>query len=121
MVSPNAHNARILRVEGVATLPEYVFTTSEGRPMDMNKYRNRQFRRACDMAHIHPYPRFHDCRHTFASILLNNGESLKYVQEALGHSSIKMTADVYSHLIPGANRQAVDKLPGIEVLKQVAI
>ncbi|HEX9264084.1 MAG TPA: tyrosine-type recombinase/integrase [Candidatus Binatia bacterium] len=54
--------------------------------------------------------RFHDCRHTFTSLLLQQGESLTYVRDQLGHSSIQMTADVYGHLIPGLNKQAVDKL-----------
>jgi integrase len=54
--------------------------------------------------------RFHDARHTFASLLLQQGESLAYVRDQLGHSSIQMTVDVYGHLVPGLNRQAVDKL-----------
>ena len=45
-----------------------------------------------------------------ASLLLQQGESLKYVQEQLGHSSTKMTCDTYGHLVPGGNRQAVDRL-----------
>ena len=61
--------------------------------------------------------RFHDLRHTFASRLLQNRESLDYVQDQLGHS-IKVTVDVYGHLVPGANKAAVDRLdeqaPAIE-------
>jgi integrase len=54
--------------------------------------------------------RFHDLRHTFASLLLQNGESLTYVKEQMGHSSIQVTVDIYGHLVPGGNRQAVNKL-----------
>lgn len=54
--------------------------------------------------------RFHDLRHTFASLLLQQGESPVYVKEQMGHSSITITVDVYGHLIPGGNRQAVDRL-----------
>ena len=54
--------------------------------------------------------RFHDIRHTFASLLLSQGESPVYVKEQLGHYSIQMTVDVYGHLIPGSNRGAVNKL-----------
>ena len=54
--------------------------------------------------------RFHDLRHGFASFLLQNGESPTYVKEQMGHSSINVTVDIYGHLIPGGNRQAVDKL-----------
>jgi len=60
--------------------------------------------------------RFHDMRHTFASWLIANGESLVYVKEQLGHHSIQITVDTYGHLIPGANRKAVNALddPGWE-------
>ena len=58
--------------------------------------------------------RFHDLRHTFATLLLQNGESLAYVKDQLGHSSIRTTVDTYGHLVPGANRQAVNKLPSLD-------
>ncbi len=54
--------------------------------------------------------RIHDLRHTYASILLSLGESPAYVKEQLGHHSIQMTVDIYGHLIPSSNRQAVNKL-----------
>ena len=49
-------------------------------------------------------------RHTFASLLLHLGESPQYVREQMGHHSIQITVDTYGHLIPGANRQAVNRL-----------
>lgn len=52
----------------------------------------------------------HALRHTYASLLIANGESLAYVKEQMGHHSIQITVDVYGHLIPGANRQAVNRL-----------
>ena len=54
--------------------------------------------------------RIHDLRQTFASLLLQRGESVAYVKEQLGHASIQITVDTYGHLIPGANRGAVDRL-----------
>ncbi|MFH1102451.1 MAG: site-specific integrase [Pseudomonadota bacterium] len=54
--------------------------------------------------------RIHDMRHTFASLLLSNGESPVYVKEQLGHSSISITVDIYGHLIPSSNRKAVNWL-----------
>ncbi len=54
--------------------------------------------------------RFHDLRHSFASLLLQQGESLAYVKDQMGHSSINVTVDIYGHLVPGGNRAAVDKL-----------
>jgi integrase len=53
----------------------------------------------------------HNLRPTFASLLIQNGESLAYVKEQMGHLSIKVTVDVYGHLVPGANRQAMNRLP----------
>ena len=49
-------------------------------------------------------------RHTFASLLLQQGESLHYVKDQLGHASIQTTVDVYGHLAPGSNRNAVNQL-----------
>ena len=54
--------------------------------------------------------RFHDLRHTFGSQLIQNGASLTYVKEQMGHSSISVTVDIYGHLIPGANVSWVDSL-----------
>jgi len=55
-----------------------------------------------------------DLRHTFASLLIQNGESLAYVKEQMGHSSIKMTVVTYGHIVPGGNKAAVNKLDGLE-------
>jgi len=57
--------------------------------------------------------RIHDMRHTFASLLLSNGESPVYVKEQLGHSSIQITVDIYGHLIPSSNRKAVNRLDSL--------
>jgi integrase len=54
--------------------------------------------------------RFHDLRHTFASLLIQQGESLAYIKDQLGHHSIQITVDTYGHLVPGGNRRAVDRL-----------
>jgi integrase len=51
------------------------------------------------------YRKPHTLRHTFVSMLIQAGESLAYVKEQLGHHSIKITMDVYEHLIPGTRRQ----------------
>jgi hypothetical protein len=45
-----------------------------------------------------------------ASLLIQQGESIVYVKEQLGHASIQITVDTYGHLIPGAHRAAVDRL-----------
>ncbi len=64
--------------------------------------------------------RIHDLHHTFASLLIQQGESLVYVKEQLGHHSIKITVDTYGHLVPGGNRQAVDRLDDAQELPSEA-
>jgi integrase len=54
--------------------------------------------------------RFHDLRHTAASLMPAANVHPKVVQERLGHTSIAMTLDVYSHLIPSLQREAAAKL-----------
>ena len=53
--------------------------------------------------------RFHDLRHTFASLMLAAGVEPKKVQAALGHSSIMVTMDTYGHLMPGAGKDAAHR------------
>lgn len=56
------------------------------------------------------YRKFHTIRHTVASILISRGERLLYIKEFLGHSSIQITVDVYGHMLPNSNREAVNTL-----------
>ena len=53
--------------------------------------------------------RFHDLRHFFASMLIAQGESPKYVSDQLGHSSVQITFDIYGHLFPQAKAEASEK------------
>ncbi len=88
---------------------EPVFCTSAGTPLDASHVRMRLLRRClreAGLRQIHP----HLLRHTFASLLLANGENLVYVRDQLGHHSITITVNTYGHLIPGSNKQAVDRL-----------
>lgn len=94
---------------GWTELPSKVFCTPAGGPLDGDNVRHRVFYKMLEKGNLR-HVRFHDLRHTFASLLLQNGENLMYVKEQLGHSSIQVTVDIYGHLIPGANRQAVDRL-----------
>jgi integrase len=57
--------------------------------------------------------RLHDLRHTFGSLLIQNGASIVYVKEQMGHSSLQVTVDIYGHLIPGANVCFVDRLDAV--------
>jgi integrase len=53
--------------------------------------------------------RFHDLRHTHATLLLKQGVHPKVVQERLGHSSITVTLDLYSHVLPNIQKAAAEQ------------
>ncbi len=80
-----------------------------GGLLDPDNLRKRVFAGLLRKAELRRF-RFHDLRHTFASLLLQQGEIPVYVKEQMGHSSIQVTVDLYGHLIPGGNKQAVDRL-----------
>ena len=86
---------------------EVIFHT-DGEPTSQNTIRNI-WKRILNKAGLRNM-RFHDIRHTFSSMLLSKGESPVYVRDQLGHSSIQMTVDIYGHLIPSGNRDAVNSL-----------
>ena len=52
----------------------------------------------------------HECRHTFASILIDTGANPKAIQEVMGHSKIQTTYDVYGHLLPGSYNDVREKM-----------
>ncbi len=89
-------------------MPAWVFASTKGTALDSANIRHL-FHRVLRKAGLRRI-RFHDLRHTYASLLIQQGESLAYVKEQLGHSSISVTVDVYGHLVPGGNRAAVDRL-----------
>jgi integrase len=100
----------LTRSHETATEPsEWVFTNSNGGLIDVNNWRRRVFNKALKKAGMRQI-RIHDLRHTYASLLIQAGESLAYVRDQLGHHSIKVTVDIYGHLAPEGNKQAVDKL-----------
>jgi integrase len=84
-----------------------VFTDALGRPLDPPTV-SRMFRLTSDRLGLGV--RLHDLRHTAASLMLAAGVPLKVVSEALGHSSIAITADVYSHVTPDLRREAADAM-----------
>ncbi len=77
-----------------------VFATSKGTPTSGTNLVNRSFKPLLKRAGV-PNIRFHDLRHTCATIRFMKGQHPKNVQELLGHSSVAITLDIYSHMIPG--------------------
>jgi len=91
---------------------ELVFRSPDGKILDPDNLYHRVFLPVLAKAGIRKI-RLHDLRHTFGSLLLQNGASIVYVKEQMGHSSIQVTVDIYGHLIPGANVSFVDRLDEI--------
>jgi integrase len=77
-----------------------VFTTEVGTLITPTNLRRRSFAPLLERAGL-PQIRFHDLRHTCATLLLTRNVHPKYVQELLGHATVAITLDTYSHVIPG--------------------
>jgi integrase len=99
---------------------DLVFTRPDGAPLHP-EYVRRQFDR-----HLHrngvPRTRFHDLRHTHATLALQAGVHPKVVSERLGHATVAMTLDVYSHAIPAMQQDAAttvaDLVTGTTIARQ---
>ena len=85
-----------------------VFAQEDGRPIDPRTM-NRYFTQALKRSGL-PAIRLHDARHTYATWMLQTGVPMKVVSDQLGHSSITMTADVYSHVTREVAQQAAATL-----------
>ena len=86
-----------------------VFPTGVGTPFDHSHLTQRHFHPILKQAEL-PKIRFHDLRHTAATLLLQAGEHPKVVQEMLGHSTISMTLATYSHVLPSMQKDAAKKM-----------
>ncbi len=93
-----------------------VFPTAEGRARRGNHILEREFAPILKRVGLPPL-RFHDLRHTAATLLLRQGIHPKIVAEMLGHSTVSMTLDTYSHVLPDMQKDAtaaLDRLLGDE-------
>lgn len=89
----------------------YVFTTQSGKPLDPRNI-HRDFLAICMKAKLgkwHP----HELRHSAASLMLAQGVPLEVVSDVLGHSSIRMTADVYGHILQPQRQGAAEALASV--------
>ncbi len=89
---------------------DLVFANSEGSPLMRRNLVRRHFKPILKRAGLPESIRLYDLRHSCATLLLAANENPKVVGERLGHASIRMTMDVYSHVLPSMQRAASDKL-----------
>src|SRR5688500_2506638 len=95
-----AQNAERLRLGDLWEDNGLIFCTTAGRPLDFRNVATASFKPLLKEAGL-PDIRLHDLRHTCATLLLSHGHHLKLVQELLAHSSVALTLDRYSHVLPG--------------------
>lgn len=98
----------------------WVFLSHTGTMVDPDNFRTRDWAKIVTAAGLPDCTPNH-LRHTFASLLLQNGASLVYVKEQMGHHSIRVTVDTYGHLVPGGNRAEVDKLDRLDAGLEVRV
>ena len=82
-----------------------IFARNTGEPLEANNLKKRYFKPILEAAGL-PDMRLYDLRHTAATLRLVNGEHPKVVQEMLGHASITLTLDTYSHVLPGMQEES---------------
>lgn len=87
-----------------------MFATREGKPLNLRNLTLRHFRPTLKRAGLSETFRLYDLRHTCASLLLGANEHPKIVSERLGHASITLTLDTYSHVLPTMQKGASEKL-----------
>jgi integrase len=92
---------------GWADMPPWVFCTRAGTHFDPANV-EKAFKRILEIAKLPRHFTPHCLRHTFASLLLQHGESPAYVQRQLGHASIQLTVDTYGRWLPMGNKAAVN-------------
>ncbi len=110
-VPPSALEILSAYLDTVDARSKLIFTTSTGRPISPRNIL-RHFKSVIERTEL-PDIRFHDLRHTHATLLLAAGVHPKVVQERLGHSQIALTLDTYSHVIPSLQTEAADQFEAI--------
>lgn len=88
-----------------------VYSNNDGTPINPKNFSKMfaYFLKKNKLKHI----RFHDLRHSYASLMLVSGNSLKVTSELLGHSTISLTADTYTHVISDLKKEAANKIDNI--------
>jgi len=99
-----------LHLGKLLSLDDLVFTNEKSKPIDPSTL-THNFGRI--VKHAGLSARFHDLRHTYASLMLAAGVHPKIVSEALGHSTVAITLDIYSHVTPGLQEAAAKQLDSV--------
>lgn len=99
-----------LQLGKLLSLDNLVFTSEESKPIDPSVL-SHNFGRICKRARLNV--RFHDLRHSYASLMLAAGIHPKIVSEALGHSTVAITLDIYSCVTPGLQEAAAKQLDSV--------
>ena len=86
-----------------------VFASEIGTPLEPSNIDRRSFKPLLEKAGL-PNVRFHDLRHTCATVLLSQGVNPKFVQELLGHADVKLTLSSYSHFLPSMGDQTANAM-----------
>ena len=101
----------VLKQQKEKTYDQYVFPSPNGGPISPDSV-NNMLKRVLARAGI-PKVRFHDLRHTFATIALQNGVDIKTVSGMLGHFSAGFTLDTYAHVTTAAQKEAADTMGNV--------
>lgn len=91
---------------------DFLFRSKAGTPHDLDNWTRRVWRPLRERAGIRATIGLHSLRHTFGSLLIDQGEHVRYVADQLGHSSPAFTLSVYAHSFDAASTRAMDRLQG---------
>ena len=89
----------------------YIFTTTAGRPLDPHRT-SKVFAHHIRTAALPRIP-LHGLRHTYATLALSSGVNPRIVSGRLGHSTVALTLDIYSHVLPQADQEAADRIAAL--------
>src|SRR5829696_5509980 len=102
-----------MRLAGLWRDQGLMFPSEIGSLLNPSNLRNRSFKRVKARSGVREDLRFHDLRHTCATLLLSEGVNVKVVSEMLGHASITITLNTYSHVLPDMQDSAADAMKGV--------
>ncbi len=94
-------------------ISEWVFSSRAGTPLSVHNVHNRSWKPLLKRAGLPASTRMHDLRHTCATLLLSRGVPVKVVSEMLGHASVAITLDTYSHVLPSMQEAAAKAMEDV--------